>query len=273
MKVDCHVHVTPPDIIANWEKYAKNEPHFSVLSNAKNNKFTAAEDVITSMEKNGIEKSVIFGFAFRDIKLCRYVNDYVIEKVKQFPDKLIGFAVVPPCEGAAKEIIRCHNAGLVGVGELFPLFNESETWQEICDTCVKLNLPILLHVNESVGHNYPGKTNVSLKQLENFITNNPELKIILAHFGGGLLFYELMKELKEKFCNVYYDTAASPFLYDKKIYNVIKTLDLCDKIIFGSDFPLLNPSRYFDDIEKSGFTEEEKEQIFGKNIKNILIVF
>ncbi|MCL2808819.1 MAG: amidohydrolase family protein [Treponema sp.] len=269
--VDTHVHVTPPDIIANWEKYTTNEPHFSLLSNTKNNKFATAEDVIISMEKNGIEKSVIFGFAFNDLGLCRYVNDYVIEKVKQFPDKLTGFAVVPPCEGAAQEINRCYNAGLVGVGELFPKFNESENWHEICETCKELNLPILLHVNEGVGHYYPGKTDVSLKQLENFITNNPKLKIILAHFGGGLFFYELMKELKEKFCNVYYDTAAAPFLYDKKIYKVIKTLDLCDKIIFGSDFPLLQPSRYFSDIEESGFTEEEKEKILGGNIKNILI--
>jgi predicted TIM-barrel fold metal-dependent hydrolase len=105
--------------------------------------------------------------------------------------------------------------------------------------------------------------------LEKFIVNNPDIKIILAHFGGGLLFYETMKEIKESFRDVYYDTAAAPFLYDYRIYRVVKALDLCEKIIFGSDFPLLSPSRYLGDIEESGFSDEEKQLIMGGNARKL----
>jgi hypothetical protein len=276
LKIDFHVHVTPPDIIANWKKYAKKESYFSLLANSKHNKFAAAEDVVIMLEKDGFDKAVIFGFAFRDIGLCRYVNDYVIEKVKTFAEKLTGFAVVPPGgRKTAAEIERCHDAGLKGTGELFPagqgidLKNKKQT-ASITETCKERGIPLLLHVNETVGHYYPGKTDISLKQLETFVKNNPDLKIILAHWGGGIFLYETMKEVKETFRNVYYDTAAAPFLYDERIYRAVKALGLCEKILFGSDFPLLPPSRYKPAIEESRFSDEEKRLILGENARRVL---
>jgi len=280
LKIDAHVHITPPGIINNWEKYAKKERYFSLLLNskaasAKNSKFVTAEEVVYEIEKNNFDKAVVFGFAFCDLGLCRYVNDYVIEKIKEFPEKLIGFAVVPAGRKSSDEIERCYNAGLKGVGELFPQgqginLDDQKQMQPIANTCKDLNIPLLLHANEPVGHYYPGKTSVSLGQIETFVSDNPGLKIILAHFGGGLLFYETMKEIKKKFCNVYYDTAASPFLYDSRIYRVIKALGLHEKIIFGSDFPLLPAERYIPDIEAANFSNDEKLLIFSSNILKIL---
>ena len=291
--IDFHVHITPPDIIADFRKYAEKEPYFALLSNSKKNKFASAQDVVSSLENDGMfekavvfekagifEKAVVFGFAFRDMGLCRYVNDYVIENVRQYPEKLTGFIVVPPGEGlrggeAAKEIERCFRAGLKGVGELFPEgqgFDPGDEKQTgaVCGACKELGLPLLLHANEPVGHFYPGKTDVTLRQFETFVANNQGLNIILAHWGGGLLFYETMGEIKEKFRNVYYDTAATPFLYDERIYRAAKVLGLCEKILFGSDFPLLGRSRYLDGLEKSGISGEEKRLILGGNAQKLL---
>ena len=283
MNVDFHVHITPPDIIADWEKYAQKEPYFSLLSNSRNNKFATAEDVAASLEKDGtFSRAVVFGFAFRDMGLCRYVNDYVIEKTGQYPEKLIGFMVVPPCgDEAAAEIERCSGLGLKGVGELFPagqgfdLEDERQTGA-ITGACRAFSLPLLLHVNEPVGHYYPGKTDVTLKQIETFAANNcesarsPALNIVLAHFGGGIFIYETMREIKEKFRNVYYDTAAAPFLYDEKIYRAAEALGLCEKLLFGSDFPLLARSRCVDGLEKSGVCDENKRLILGANARKLL---
>ena len=278
MKIDFHVHITPPDIIANREKYAKREPYFALLADSKHNKFATAEEVVSAIERDGIvDRAVVFGFAFRDLGLCRYVNDYVIEKTRQFPEKLTGFLVVPPGgRETAKEIERCFNAGLKGVGELFPegqrlALEDPKKTRPITDACKELALPLLLHANEPVGHYYPGKTSVPLKHLETFVTNNPDLKIILAHFGGGIFLYEAMNEIKEKFRNVYYDTAAVPFLYDSRIYRAAKALRLCEKILFGTDFPLLSPSRYLPALEESGLSDDEKQQILGTNAQRLLI--
>jgi len=278
MKIDSHVHITPPDIIANWQKYAEKEPYFSLLSNAKYNKFVSADEVCAMLEREGFDKAVVFGFAFRDMGLCSYVNNYVIESVKKLPDKLIGFAVVPPAgKEAAKEIERCYNAGLKGAGELFPAGQEidlesKEATIDITGACTELGIPLLLHANESVGHDYAGKTNIPIQHIETFISNNPNLKIILAHWGGGIFLYEAMKEIKEKFKNVYYDTAVTPFLYDERIYNAAKALGLCEKILFGSDFPILPPSRYTEGLEKSALSEEEKIMILGENAQKLLLI-
>ena len=275
MKIDFHVHITPPQIIAGPEKYAEKEPYFAMLSKNPHNKYAAAEEVIAALEKNGFDKAVVFGFAFKDLGLCRFVNDYVIEKVKEYPDKLIGFMSVPPnANGMEKEIDRCFSAGLRGIGEIFPdgqgvnIDNGQET-RAFTNACKERDIPMILHVNEPVGHYYAGKNDIPLKKIERFIENSQALKVILAHWGGGLFLYEAMPELREKFRNVYYDTAATPFLYDAQIYAAAKALGLCEKLLFGSDFPLLPQSRYLPALEQSGLSKEEIQLILGENAKKL----
>jgi predicted TIM-barrel fold metal-dependent hydrolase len=276
MKIDFHVHVTPPEIIKNWRKYAKKEKYFALLSKNPHNKYAVAEDVIAVLDESRFDRAVIFGFAFKDQGLCRFVNDYVIEKVRRFPGKLTGFISVSPNEkGAEKEIERCYAAGLKGIGELYPdgqgfnIDDKKET-HVLTGACIERNIPLILHVNEPVGHYYAGKNNIPLKKIEQFVINSQNLKMILAHFGGGILFYETMKEIKEKFRNVYYDTSATPFLYDSRIYNAVKALGLCEKILFGSDFPLLPQLRYLPAMEESALSAVEKQLILGANAEKLL---
>ena len=75
----------------------------------------------------------------------------------------------------------------------------------------------------------------------------------------------LKKEVKDILKNVYYDTAASPFLYNKEIYRTAFSLTGKDKILFGSDYPLMKPSRYFQEIEDSGLSKEDQAGILGEN--------
>ncbi len=264
MIIDTHVHVTPPDIIKDYKKIGLKEPYFELLSSSPQNKFATVEDVICEMDKCEVHKSVVFGFSFNDIGLCKYVNDYVISEVKKFPDRLIGFMSISPNEkNIEDEILRCYECGLKGVGELFPFgqnfdIGSYEQTKRFATLCEQLNIPVIVHANEPVGHYYIGKTNTLLSSFEKFVYNYENLKIVFAHFGGGLLFYELMKEIRQKFKNVYYDTAASIFLYDKKIYDVAKSIGILDKIVFGSDFPLVSPKRYFKDFDFSVLSENTK---------------
>ena len=273
-KIDFHVHITPPEIIENWKKYAETEPYFALLSNTPHNKFACAEDIVAMLDKSGFDSAVIFGFAFRDMGLCRLVNDYVIESVGKFPEKLIGFiSVQPKAAGVEKEIDRCHSKGLRGIGELFPegqgltIENEQET-RTFSGVCTERNLPVIIHANEPVGHMYAGKTSVSLQQIERFIENCQGLKIVLAHWGGGLIFFESMPEIRKKLSNVYYDTAATPFLFNEGIYKTALALGLCEKILFGTDFPLLPPSRYLAALEV--LPETDRGRILGGNAENLL---
>ena len=276
MKIDVHVHITPPDLIKDWEQYSVKEPYFRMLSESPVNKFATAEQAVEALEADGFDMGVAFGFGFQDMGLCRYVNDYVIEKTREFPDRLIGFSVVVPQHpDTEREVIRCYENGLRGIGEIFPEGQEfalesAEEMAPFASLCTELDIPVLLHLNEPVGHYYAGKTKTSLWQAEQFARNFPRLDIIYAHWGGGLFFYELMRGVSRTLTNVYYDTAASVFLYGHKVYNVVKTLGLTDKILFGSDYPLLPLSRYFRDFDRSELTEEEKVAILGGNARRLL---
>jgi predicted TIM-barrel fold metal-dependent hydrolase len=79
-----------------------------------------------------------------------------------------------------------------------------------------------------------------------------------------------MPEVATAMANVYYDTAASPFLYSKKIYAVVREMVGVEKILFGTDFPLISPQRYFYELENSGLSEEDRRKILGINFSRFL---
>ncbi|MDR1128421.1 MAG: amidohydrolase family protein [Treponema sp.] len=275
LKLDAHIHVTPPEITGNLDRYVAQEPYFALLSASPKNKFADAQTVIAELDGAGFDGAVIFGFGFQDLGLCRMVNDYVIAMVKTYP-RLTGFIAVPPAgRGALGEIERAHDAGLKGVGEIFPSGQrfsiEDETvTRAFAGLCAERSLPILVHANEPVGHYYPGKTDTTLRQLELFIEHSPATDIILAHWGGGLFFYEMMPEFRQKCARVYYDCAATPFLYDSRVYKTACDLGLETKILFGSDYPLLPLSRYLTDIDKSGMTAAARELFLGGHCARLL---
>jgi predicted TIM-barrel fold metal-dependent hydrolase len=87
---------------------------------------------------------------------------------------------------------------------------------------------------------------------------------IFAHFGGGLPFYAAMPEILG-LRNVYYDTAAQPYLFKGKVYRALEALGILPKILLGSDYPLLSCKRYIQELEGSGFSPELIDQVTWQN--------
>ena len=94
--------------------------------------------------------------------------------------------------------------------------------------------------------------------------------MVCAHWGGGLPFYALMPEVKKAMKNVFFDTAASPFLYSPQIYNQVIQLVGADRILFGTDYPLLKQRRMVDEVSELGLAEEVRGLILGRNAQRIL---
>jgi predicted TIM-barrel fold metal-dependent hydrolase len=229
------------------------------------------------MDENRVDKSVIFGFPWKTIDTAKINNNYIIEAVQKYPQRFIGLACIDPFnEHAVSEAARCIEGGLAGIGEL--AFYQSGIdeaalirLEPIMELCRSKELPVLIHTNEPVGHVYPGKTPNTLNQIYRLLKQFPENKIVLAHWGGGIFFFSLLKkEVKDTFVNAYFDTAASPFLYDPEIYRVAIRAVGHDKILFGSDYPLLKPDRYFKELEQAGLTKMEMESICGDNAARLL---
>jgi predicted TIM-barrel fold metal-dependent hydrolase len=131
-------------------------------------------------------------------------------------------------------------------------------------------LILVTHSSEPVGHIYPGKGAATPAKLYSFITKFTGIPIICAHWGGGLPFYTLMPEVQKALENVYFDSAVSPFLYRPEIYRQVRDLVGADRIIFGSDYPVIPPLRLLKEIELLDFTEEEREMVLSGNARRLL---
>ena len=128
----------------------------------------------------------------------------------------------------------------------------------------------MIHASEPVGHQYPGKGQTTPDKVYRFIKNFPENLIICAHWGGGLPFYGLMPELQEELCNVFFDSAASPFLYKPEIYEIAVKAVGAGRILFGTDFPLLRYERVLAQIYSANLEEPERLSILGGNAAALL---
>ena len=138
----------------------------------------------------------------------------------------------------------------------------------VAGVLVERGLPLNIHANEPVGHDYPGKGANTPGPCYEFARRHPDLTIVLAHLGGGLFVYELMAEVRRVLANVYYDTSAAPYLYGKDVYSVVAATAGPEKLLFGSDYPLLSPARYLRDTE--GLEPTLRAAIFGGNAGSAL---
>ncbi len=250
-----------------------------MLYSNKEAKLATTDELIESMDKVGIDVSVIVNTGWTTHELCVETNDYILESIARHPKRLIGFCAVQPQspEAAIAEIERCAKGGMRGVGEMRPdmqLFDlgDEEAMQPIVEALRKHKLILLTHASEPVGHDYPGKGIITPDRLYPFITNFPDLTIVCAHWGGGLPFYALMPEVKQAMKNVFFDTAASPFLYSPQVYNQVTQLVGADKILFGSDYPLLAQTQLLQEINSADLSEEAKSLILSGNAQRLLSI-
>lgn len=277
MIIDCHTHIFPDEVRKSRESFCRQDAGFSSLYNDSKVKMVGAEELIASMDESGIDQSVICGFPWGEPELCSLHNQYLIESALRYPNRFIVFILLlfSDPQWSVVELDRGIQKGVKGVGEI-AFYDREMTSQDIqrmrsvLNRMESQNIPILLHTNERVGHPYPGKGTTPLETFYEFILSFPNLPIILAHWGGGLPFYELMPEVSKAMNNVYYDTAASPFLYSKKIYSILSQILGAEKILFGSDYPLIRPQRYFQELEESGLSVEDQKKILGLNLARLL---
>ena len=277
MIIDFHTHVFPPQIKKNRGKYIDSDSCFAILYSQKDAKLATADELIADMDKHEVDISVITNIGWTTHELCVETNDYVLESVARYPHRLVGFCTVQPnsYDAAIDEIERCAQGGIRGVGELRPdmqLFDlkDAEVIEPFIDVISKHKLILLTHTSEPVGHQYAGKGAVTPDMLYPFITNFPDLIIVCAHWGGGLPFYALMPEVKQAMRNVYFDTAASPFLYSPQVYHQVIQLVGADKILFGSDYPLLTQNRLISEIRSLDLSEETRNLILSGNAQRLL---
>jgi hypothetical protein len=228
------------------------------------------------MDEQGIAISIVQNIGWCSHEMCLRSNDYILESLSKYPGRLIGFCAIQPLERekALDELKRCSKSGMRGVGELRPDIQgfdlcDQMLMQPLVRCIAALGMALSLHVSEPVGHDYPGKGGNTPEIVFRFIDASRELRVILAHLGGGLPFYELMPEVREALSNTWYDTAAAPFLYRPEAYSVVAALSGAQRILFGSDWPLMDARRVIEHIRQGGLGLSEMDAVLGGNARRL----
>lgn len=274
---DFHTHIFPPEVVAERDSYLRREAGFASLYASPKARMATAADLLSSMDKAGIDVSVALSFPWKDPELVRRANDYLMEAVARHPQRIVGFGMVNPSEreAAVREAERCAAGGLRGLGELRPDdqgfdLGDRALLAPLAQVARERGLILLTHVSEPVGHLYAGKGRVTLEGVYGFITAFPQNPVVLAHWGGGLPFYALMPEVEAALKNVYFDTAASPYLYRPQVFPRVAELVGAEKILHGSDYPLLSQMRLLRDIRGLRLAPQVEAQILGGNAQRLL---
>lgn len=274
MIIDFHTHVFPPEIKQNRDEYIARDPLFKELYSNPKAKMVTSDDLVASMDEQGIDKSVMLNISWSTPDLCKYTNSYILESIAKYPTRLIGFCMVTleSPEKGLRELERCLSNGIKGVGEIRPPISLliSPLLKPLVQFLADNRLVLLTHSSEPVGHGYSGKGNLTPEVLYPFIKSYPDLKLVCAHWGGGLPFYSLMPEVNKAMGNAYVDTAASPYLYGPQIYLRVNDLLGSKKILFGSDYPLMLPGRLLSEIDSLDLTADLRHNILSRNALDLL---
>jgi len=277
MRIDFHTHLFPPEIRDHRAKFCARDRWFDQLYRNPGVGIACVEDLIAEMDASGVDASVTFTFGWTDQGLIEETNSYIIDAMRRYPRRIYGMAVIQPLAGtrAVRELERCAQSGMIGLGELMPhgqgyRLSDIQLLTPLIEVVRHYQLIVLSHCSEPLGHIYPGKGDVSLPDIVAFLTAFPDIRFVAAHWGGGLPFYTLMPEIQRITERVWYDTAATIYLYRSAIFPIVASIIGADRILFGSDYGLLPQRRVIDHIAQSGLDSAAIAQILGGNAQQLL---
>ena len=199
----------------------------------------------------------------------RIRNEEIAELANENADVVIPFASIDPHKGKlgareARDLIE--NWGVKGFKFHPPLqdYNPSDRIAyPIYEVIAEYNLPAIFHTGHSgIGTGMKGGGGVKLKYgqpmlVDEIAADFPEINFILAHPSWPWTDESLSMALHK--ANVYIDLSGwSPKYFPEQIIRYANT-QLKEKMLFGSDFPLIRPEAWLSTAAKVGFKEDVLE--------------
>jgi predicted TIM-barrel fold metal-dependent hydrolase len=201
-------------------------------------------------------------------------NDEVIQFARDNADIAIPFASIDPTRGseAVREAKRLVAAGARGLKLHPPLqqfFPNDPIAYPLYEVFAEAKLPVLFHTGHSgIGTGMPGGGGIRLKygnpmMIDDVAVDFPDLPIILAHPSFPWQDEAISVCLHKP--QVYIDLSGwSPKYFSATLIQYANSL-LKNKVLFGSDYPLLTPDRWLADFDKIAIKDEVRPLILKEN--------
>jgi len=287
--VDAHVHGYTAEVAASpaawglahgegaWVRCVAPEGRRSVQG------WADCDTLVSDMDKAGVATCVLLGWYWEHQATCDLQNAWHLEWIRRHPGRLVGFAAVQAAAGdeAVDAVTEALDAGMVGIGEILPQAQgftlKDPAWRRIVGLAASRGAPITLHATDPDAGPAAGPKTPLEDYLE-LARDFPKETFILAHWGGGLAFRDLPEGATLP-PNLYFDTAASPLMYDNGVFKSALAKVGASRIIYGSDYPLiLYPKTariasfepFLSKIAAAGLSKQDADAVMGSNIRRLL---
>lgn len=232
------------------------------------------EEMLARMDRAGIEKAFLIATRTGQLGLpgsWHLPYRIVAEAVQRHPERFCGLAGIDPTQGMAgvRELERAvREYGFIGAHfypHWFELPPDHARYYPFYAKCVELDVPIQLQVGQSLIY-APERPLRSVGRpitLDAVACDFPELKLVGIHVG--IPWSEEMIAMAWKHPNVYIGSDAhSPRYWPAAFVHYINTYGQ-DKVLFGTDFPVLDFERTRREIEELGLRPEPKRKLLREN--------
>jgi uncharacterized protein len=237
------------------------------------------EDFIAMMDAAGIDVAVLLGEDQETTFAKKVPNEIVVDLVRSFPERFLGFAGVDPHKGAgAVESLRLNVEKLGLRGAMISpwehlMFSDDERYYPIYETCVELDIPIWIHTSFNFSRQIPMEYGHPL-HLDRVAVRFPELKIVAGHAGWPWVME--MVAVAWRHPNVYIEISGIRQKYMGMEHTGWEPLIhygnsvLQDKVLFATAWPLLPLEQAVQDVKNLPIKEEVKAKWLGENARRLL---
>ena len=244
--------------------------------NAKDSLMTglSLDEMLERMETAGIEKAFLIAAHAGRVGMpgCDHMPYEIVARAcEEYPDRFYGLAGIDPFDGM--EGVRAfedavQNMGFIGA-HLYPhwyeLAPDHAKYYPFYAKCCELDVPIQMQVGQSMVYSKEYRTR-SVGQpitLDAVACDLPELKLIGIHVG--IPWHDEMISMAWKHENIYIGCDAHrPKYWPKSFTHYVNSYGQ-DKVIFGTDFPVLDFKKTTDDINEIGFKPEVRRKLMRDN--------
>jgi predicted TIM-barrel fold metal-dependent hydrolase len=233
------------------------------------------EEFIGIMDDAGVEKVVIPSMKMRSYKRGGFVIDTpwerIAELVQKHPNRFIGLYGIDPTTrlSGVKEMEKCINEyGFRGAyihtyGFGIPL--NHRLYYPFYAKCAELGYPAGMQTGHSAEF-MPSRMGRPI-HLDDVAIDFPELPLIAMHMGWPWI--EELIALGWKHPNIYISSSGHrPKYWDKSFYNFLRTRGQ-DKVLFGTDYPLLFHKDTLEEIMSLDLKETVVKKFIFQNSKKL----
>lgn len=226
--------------------------------------------IVAEMDRAGIQTLMLSAWHRPGVDI--FSNDLIAEMVAEFPDRFVGVAAVnleKPVE-AVRELDRAVNQlgfkALRVIPWLWKLPPNDKLYFPLYVKCVELDIPFCTQVGHT-GPLMPSETGRPVPYLDEVALVFPELKIVAGHIGHP--WTDEMIGVAWKHENVYIDTSAYlPRYYPPQLLHYMKTYGQ-DKVLFGSNFPMLSLEKCVQQVDELGLADDVKAKFLFQNAQRV----